>query len=45
MEPRRGTIRPLGGKHMTKFEASLASINTHRIPEWHDDAKCGIFIH
>jgi alpha-L-fucosidase len=30
---------------MKKFESSLASLNTHQIPDWYDDAKFGIFIH
>ncbi|RAV75066.1 alpha-L-fucosidase, partial [Aerococcus loyolae] len=28
-----------------KYEPSLASLNTHQIPGWYDDAKFGIFIH
>ncbi len=27
------------------FEASTRSLNAHRVPEWFDDAKFGIFIH
>jgi alpha-L-fucosidase len=30
---------------MTTFEPTLASLNTHQVPEWYDDAKFGIFIH
>jgi alpha-L-fucosidase len=30
---------------MTKFEPTLASVNTHKVPDWYDDAKFGIFIH
>ncbi len=27
------------------FQPTLQSLNTHRVPEWYDDAKFGIFIH
>ncbi len=27
------------------FEATLDSLNAHRVPQWYDDAKFGIFIH
>jgi alpha-L-fucosidase len=27
------------------FQPTLASLQTHRVPEWYDDAKFGIFIH
>jgi alpha-L-fucosidase len=27
------------------FQPTLASLNAHRVPEWYDDAKFGIFIH
>ncbi|MCE9649619.1 MAG: alpha-L-fucosidase [Parvibaculum sp.] len=30
---------------MKKFEATLSSLNQHRVPEWYEDAKFGIFIH
>ncbi len=30
---------------MTPFEPTLASLNAHKVPEWYDDAKFGIFIH
>jgi alpha-L-fucosidase len=30
---------------MTRFEAGLHSLNKHRVPEWYEDAKFGIFIH
>ncbi len=30
---------------MTKFEPTLASLREHRVPDWYDDAKFGIFIH
>lgn len=30
---------------MTKFEPTLASLNAHKVPEWYEDAKFGIFIH
>ncbi len=28
-----------------RYEPTLASLNAHRVPEWYDDAKFGIFIH
>src|SRR5215467_8774131 len=28
-----------------RFEPDLASLNSHRVPQWYDDAKFGIFIH
>jgi alpha-L-fucosidase len=28
-----------------KFEPTLASLAAHRVPQWYDDAKFGIFIH
>src|SRR5215472_14782448 len=28
-----------------RFEPTLASLNSRRVPEWYDDAKFGIFIH
>jgi alpha-L-fucosidase len=27
------------------FQPTLASLNAHRVPDWYDDAKFGIFIH
>ncbi len=30
---------------MTRFYADWESLKTHRIPQWFDDAKLGIFIH
>lgn len=30
---------------MTKFDPTLDSLNTHKVPDWYDDAKFGIFIH
>jgi alpha-L-fucosidase len=30
---------------MATFEPTLASLNAHRVPNWYDDAKFGIFIH
>jgi alpha-L-fucosidase len=30
---------------MTKYQPTLASIRTHPLPQWYQDAKFGIFIH
>ncbi|MGB3808949.1 MAG: alpha-L-fucosidase [Parvibaculum sp.] len=30
---------------MTKFDADLASLKQHQVPQWYEDAKFGIFIH
>jgi alpha-L-fucosidase len=30
---------------MTAFAPTLASLNAHRVPQWYDDAKFGIFVH
>ncbi|MBS0275329.1 MAG: alpha-L-fucosidase, partial [Proteobacteria bacterium] len=27
------------------FEPTLESLNAHRVPQWYEDAKFGIFIH
>jgi alpha-L-fucosidase len=37
--------RPRKAKPMTPFDPTLASINSHTLPAWFDDAKFGIFIH
>ena len=29
----------------TQYSQSLASLNTHPLPQWFDDAKFGIFVH
>ncbi len=31
--------------HVTRYEATLASLKQHPLPEWYDDAKLGIMIH
>jgi alpha-L-fucosidase len=41
-----GGIRPFGAAASNlKYEATLASLDKHRLPKWYDDAKLGIFIH
>src|ERR1044071_3398982 len=35
----------LRGGHRLAFEPTLESLNAHRVPQWYEDAKFGIFIH
>jgi hypothetical protein len=28
-----------------RFEPTLASLRTHEVPAWYQDAKLGIFVH
>lgn len=39
-------IRPASSQTPNKhYEPTIASLNTHPLPQWYDDAKLGIFIH
>jgi len=39
-------IRPASSQAPDKhYEPTIASLNTHPLPQWYDDAKLGIFIH
>jgi alpha-L-fucosidase len=48
-QPQLGQLVSAGTAKQTalpsRFSASLASLNTHTLPQWFDDAKFGIFIH